>query len=125
PDRWACRRSAPHSPAACRAIRRSRARNSRWRRPCRRRPAPPRSEEHTSELQSQSNLVCRLLLEKKNDYYGPGFKVECPTGSGKLLSLGEVANELSRRLLRIFVPAPYGDRPLFGASQKMREHPNC
>src|SRR2546430_9355281 len=33
---------------------------------CRRRPASPkRSEEHTSELQSQSNLVCRLLLEKK------------------------------------------------------------
>src|SRR2546430_13692882 len=29
-------------------------------------PAPCRSEEHTSELQSQSNLVCRLLLEKKN-----------------------------------------------------------
>src|SRR2546430_13005770 len=28
---------------------------------------PPRSEEHTSELQSQSNLVCRLLLEKKNN----------------------------------------------------------
>src|SRR5256886_8380894 len=28
-------------------------------------PNPPRSEEHTSELQSQSNLVCRLLLEKK------------------------------------------------------------
>src|SRR5688572_31293882 len=44
----------------------------RRRRPARRgRPAPPpsgtreRSEEHTSELQSQSNLVCRLLLEKK------------------------------------------------------------
>src|SRR2546427_3159511 len=30
------------------------------------RPTLPRSEEHTSELQSQSNLVCRLLLEKKN-----------------------------------------------------------
>src|SRR2546430_5859232 len=30
-----------------------------------------RSEEHTSELQSQSNLVCRLLLEKKNDYTQP------------------------------------------------------
>src|SRR5436309_10425870 len=29
--------------------------------------APPRSEEHTSELQSRENLVCRLLLEKKND----------------------------------------------------------
>src|SRR2546430_13275585 len=33
--------------------------------PSRVRNAPPRSEEHTSELQSQSNLVCRLLLEKK------------------------------------------------------------
>src|SRR6516165_7894031 len=32
-----------------------------------------RSEEHTSELQSQSNLVCRLLLEKKNHVYGPSF----------------------------------------------------
>src|SRR2546430_12927134 len=31
----------------------------------RQQPARPRSEEHTSELQSQSNLVCRLLLEKK------------------------------------------------------------
>src|SRR6266478_8857906 len=35
----------------------------------RRRPAAPRSEEHTSELQSQSNLVCRLLLEKKKKKY--------------------------------------------------------
>src|SRR2546430_7998860 len=31
-------------------------------------PRPRRSEEHTSELQSQSNLVCRLLLEKKKKY---------------------------------------------------------
>src|SRR2546430_10492835 len=35
----------------------------------RRTPARGRSEEHTSELQSQSNLVCRLLLEKKKKYY--------------------------------------------------------
>src|SRR2546430_12879349 len=34
------------------------------------RPTRPRSEEHTSELQSQSNLVCRLLLEKKKIYNG-------------------------------------------------------
>src|SRR2546430_4920272 len=33
-------------------------------------PSKPRSEEHTSELQSQSNLVCRLLLEKTNDASG-------------------------------------------------------
>src|SRR5438309_3528090 len=34
-------------------------------RPAAGRPRPPRSEEHTSELQSQFHLVCRLLLEKK------------------------------------------------------------
>src|SRR2546430_7035346 len=35
---------------------------------------PQRSEEHTSELQSQSNLVCRLLLEKKNIYRPSGLR---------------------------------------------------
>src|SRR2546427_1736914 len=35
---------------------------------------PPRSEEHTSELQSQSNLVCRLLLEKKNKTYASSIE---------------------------------------------------
>src|SRR2546430_10447301 len=40
----------------------------------------PRSEEHTSELQSQSNLVCRLLLEKKNRYYVAG-NLDCITTS--------------------------------------------
>src|SRR2546430_12778705 len=36
-----------------------------------------RSEEHTSELQSQSNLVCRLLLEKKNNTKPPRYTVRC------------------------------------------------
>src|SRR2546430_4875635 len=36
-----------------------------------------RSEEHTSELQSQSNLVCRLLLEKKKKKYGKSLPLEC------------------------------------------------
>src|SRR2546427_5515525 len=48
-------RGASPSPCCCRRGTRSRARPRR----------SPRSEEHTSELQSQSNLVCRLLLEKK------------------------------------------------------------
>src|SRR2546430_17649571 len=60
-------RSLPASPCG-RASRRRRSRESRGSPP---RPSPsPRSEEHTSELQSQSNLVCRLLLEKK--------KKKCP-----------------------------------------------
>src|SRR5688572_31803098 len=39
------------------------------RRPACHAPRPPRSEEHTSELQSQLNLVCRLLLVKNNNWY--------------------------------------------------------
>src|SRR5688572_31062173 len=65
------RRSAPRRDSRCRSRgRRSAAASARPRRTPPRRasapPAPARSEEHTSELQSQSNLVCRLLLEKKN-----------------------------------------------------------
>src|SRR5688572_31711700 len=65
----------PISPACVRARARIRLARKRRRRPAGEghtlRPHPPprrrgRSEEHTSELQSQSNLVCRLLLEKKN-----------------------------------------------------------
>src|SRR2546430_8183744 len=46
-------------------------------------PAPPswrRSEEHTSELQSQSNLVCRLLLEKKNHLTTPHLLLDSRNG---------------------------------------------
>src|SRR5438067_6428881 len=42
-------------------------------RPARERPRGPRSEEHTSELQSRFDLVCRLLLEKKKKYYANMF----------------------------------------------------
>src|SRR2546430_12270894 len=53
---------------------RSRLDTARWTasRARRRRRTGRRSEEHTSELQSQSNLVCRLLLEKKKNEHGPG-----------------------------------------------------
>src|SRR2546422_2405203 len=54
-------------------------------------PLPPRSEEHTSELQSRLHLVCRLLLEKKKVHYHAGH--ECPPHVQKLddrLQLGVV-----------------------------------
>jgi hypothetical protein len=70
------------------------------------------------------NYLLIESLRRFDDYYGPGFTVECPTGSGTMRSLGEVANELSRRLLRIFLPGPDGHRPVFGTSRKMREDPN-
>src|SRR5215203_5672059 len=50
---------------AARAARRTRRERPAGQRPRARRPAPARSEEHTSELQSRQYLVCRLLLEKK------------------------------------------------------------
>src|SRR5260370_6065447 len=40
-------------------------------------PAAPRSEEHTSELQSHLNLVCRLLLEKKNNIRVHDLSISC------------------------------------------------
>src|SRR5690606_39412975 len=43
------------------------------------RPVPPRSEEHTSELQSRENLVCRLLLEKKKQHKQQPAKTESVT----------------------------------------------
>src|SRR5688572_31267811 len=61
-------RESPEAPRAC-APAAARARPGAWRLAGRATPSAkrhaPRSEEHTSELQSQSNLVCRLLLEKK------------------------------------------------------------
>src|SRR5256886_5693449 len=58
----------------------------------------PRSEEHTSELQSQSNLVCRLLLEKKNR---PVYVAEVDT------PVGRVSASLSRdALVRPHGPSP-------------------
>src|SRR2546430_7628914 len=62
------RSRSPRPAPSAGAPRRSRSRGRRWAStlppPS---PSPARSEEHTSELQSQSNLVCRLLLEKKKN----------------------------------------------------------
>src|SRR5690606_41920720 len=62
---WPCGRSSPPKPGLrSNASSSTRRRSSR----CSRRSCPARSEEHTSELQSRENLVCRLLLEKKKIY---------------------------------------------------------
>jgi hypothetical protein len=47
-------------------------------------------------------------------FYGDDFKVECPTGSGHLMTLHEVAEDLSRRLTRIFLRDEQGNRPFNG-----------
>ncbi len=57
-------------------------------------------------------------------FYGDDFKVECPTGSGKLMTLFEIAQELGRRLSSIFLPDANGHRPVFGASKKFQNDPH-
>jgi Mannosylglycerate hydrolase MGH1-like glycoside hydrolase domain/Glycosyl hydrolase family 63 C-terminal domain len=67
-----------------------------------------------------------LLIESLYEfhrYYGEDFKVECPTGSGQFLTLREVAEEISRRLGRIFLRDSTGRRPVFGDNRIAQEDP--
>ncbi|HUK65940.1 MAG TPA: glucosidase [Anaeromyxobacteraceae bacterium] len=57
------------------------------------------------------NVLLIEALRKFHHFYGPAFRVECPTHSGRKLSLGEVADELTRRVTRLFLPDPSGKRP--------------
>ena len=56
-------------------------------------------------------------------YYGDSFKIECPTGSGKLLNLFEVAREIANRLTRIFLRDKSGRRPVYGGTEKFQSDP--
>ncbi len=57
-------------------------------------------------------------------YYGDNFKIECPTGSGRLMNLFEVANEIANRLARIFLRDATGRRPVFGGTEKFQRDPH-
>ena len=70
-----------------------------------------------------NGLIIRALLQFYL-YYGDNFKVECPTGSGKLMNLFEVAREISTRLARIFVRDQYGRRPVYGGTEKFQTDPH-
>jgi Glycosyl hydrolase family 63 C-terminal domain len=67
-------------------------------------------------------LLIRALLSFYL-YYGDNFKIECPTGSGKLMNLFEVAKEIANRLTRIFVKDKSGHRPVYGGSEKFQSDP--
>lgn len=62
------------------------------------------------------NYLLIESLQKFHHYYGPDFKVETPTGSGVFRNLGEIADELSQRLIRLFLPDAGGLRPCMRAS---------
>ena len=61
-------------------------------------------------------LIIRALLHYFT-YYGDNFKIECPTGSGNLMNLFEVAREIANRLSRIFLRDEAGRRPVFGGAE--------
>jgi hypothetical protein len=70
------------------------------------------------------NYLIVESLQKFHHYLGEDFKVECPVGSGQMLTLWEVAGEISKRLSRIFLKDADQRRPVFGAAQKFQNDPN-
>jgi hypothetical protein len=68
-------------------------------------------------------LLIRALLNFYA-YYGDTFMIECPTGSGKLMNLFDVAKEISDRLTRIFLRDSSGRRPVYGGTAKFQEDPH-
>jgi hypothetical protein len=67
------------------------------------------------------NYLIIESLQKFHHYYGDDFRVECPTGSGKFMSIDQVATELGTRLRRIFLRDAAGHRPLFGQHEKLQK----
>lgn len=70
------------------------------------------------------NFLLVESLQKFHHYLGDSFKVECPTGSGRMLTLWEIAAELSRRLTQIFLRDENGRRPVHGETAIYRDDPN-
>ena len=68
------------------------------------------------------NYLLIESLQKFHHYYGDEFRVECPTGSGKFVSLNEAAEEIARRLSRIFLKDEKGKRPVFSQYPMIQEN---
>jgi hypothetical protein len=68
-------------------------------------------------------VIIRALLQYYL-YYGDNFKIECPTGSGKLMNLFEVSKEIADRLSRIFLRNEQGKRPVYGGTDKFQSDPH-
>jgi hypothetical protein len=69
------------------------------------------------------NYLLVEALHKFHHYHGDDFKVECPSGSGRWLSLLQVADELAGRLVNLFLPNGDGTRPVFGDSALQQHDP--
>ena len=68
-------------------------------------------------------MLIRALLNF-HLYYGDNFKIECPTGSGKMMNLFEVSKDISDRLTGIFTRNEEGKRPVYGGMEIFQQDPN-
>jgi hypothetical protein len=70
------------------------------------------------------NYLIVEALERYHHFYGDALRVECPTGSGRPMNLQEVANEIARRLARLFLPDETGRRPCDGDGGRFADDPH-
>jgi hypothetical protein len=68
-------------------------------------------------------LIIRALIQFYM-YYGESFKIECPTASGIQMNLYQVAQEICRRLVNIFLRQPDGTRPVYGGTGAFQNDPD-
>ena len=66
------------------------------------------------------NYLLIESLQKFHHYYGDDFKIECPTGSGKFVSIDDAAREIAARLTRIFLKDEHGKRPVFSQYPRLQ-----
>ncbi len=69
------------------------------------------------------NYLLIEALERYHHFYGDALRVECPVGSGQMLNLQQVADELRRRLASIFLPDRDGRRPCHGVEERYARDP--
>ncbi|MCW5910375.1 MAG: glucosidase [Cyclobacteriaceae bacterium] len=70
------------------------------------------------------NYLIIESLQRFHHYYGDDFKVEHPTGSGNMLTLREIASELSQRLIAMFKTNAEGRRPMYGEQELFQSNPD-
>ena len=71
-----------------------------------------------------TNFLMIESLQKFHHYYGDDFRVECPSGSGRQMSLWDVSAEISRSLTHIFLRDENGRRPVYGANEVFQSDPS-
>src|SRR5713101_29792 len=70
------------------------------------------------------NIMVIQALMQFYLYYGDGFRIECPTGSGRMMNLFQVSREIARRLTSIFLRDEHGRRPVYGGTEKFQSDPH-